>query len=129
MLTISATLPFDNVARMYLRLSRMRREDQRRSLTRSFDGCVQRAKQASNGPFLWFDGTAEEAMNHYVTIFRNSKIEIVSWGTRGLGKGPSHVRHIPARWAGSHRLQLRSAIQVYGGLIAVRGQRDSGGSG
>jgi len=25
-------------------------------------------------PFLWFDGKAEEAMNFYVSIFRNSKI-------------------------------------------------------
>jgi predicted 3-demethylubiquinone-9 3-methyltransferase (glyoxalase superfamily) len=24
--------------------------------------------------FLWFDGNAEEAMNHYVSIFKNSKI-------------------------------------------------------
>jgi len=25
-------------------------------------------------PFLWFDGNAEEAMNFYVSIFKNSKI-------------------------------------------------------
>jgi predicted 3-demethylubiquinone-9 3-methyltransferase (glyoxalase superfamily) len=25
-------------------------------------------------PFLWFDGGAEEAMNHYVSIFKNSKV-------------------------------------------------------
>jgi len=25
-------------------------------------------------PFLWFDGNAEEAMNLYVSIFRNSKV-------------------------------------------------------
>ena len=25
-------------------------------------------------PFLWFDNQAEDAMNHYVAIFRNSKI-------------------------------------------------------
>src|SRR5260370_18399942 len=25
-------------------------------------------------PFLWFDGKAEEAMNFYVSIFKNSKI-------------------------------------------------------
>ncbi|TMI05548.1 MAG: VOC family protein, partial [Betaproteobacteria bacterium] len=24
-------------------------------------------------PFLWFDGRAEEAMNFYVSIFKNSK--------------------------------------------------------
>ena len=25
-------------------------------------------------PFLWFDGKAEEAMNYYVSIFKNSKV-------------------------------------------------------
>ncbi|MDB4964907.1 MAG: hypothetical protein JWN44_596 [Myxococcales bacterium] len=25
-------------------------------------------------PFLWFDGNAEAAMNHYVSIFKNSKV-------------------------------------------------------
>jgi predicted 3-demethylubiquinone-9 3-methyltransferase (glyoxalase superfamily) len=25
-------------------------------------------------PFLWFDGRAEEAMNHYVSIFKDSKV-------------------------------------------------------
>jgi predicted 3-demethylubiquinone-9 3-methyltransferase (glyoxalase superfamily) len=29
-------------------------------------------------PFLWFDGTAEEAMNFYVSIFKNSKVGSVS---------------------------------------------------
>ena len=25
-------------------------------------------------PFLWFDGTAEEAMNFYVSVFKNARI-------------------------------------------------------
>jgi predicted 3-demethylubiquinone-9 3-methyltransferase (glyoxalase superfamily) len=25
-------------------------------------------------PFLWFDGQAEEAMNHYISIFKNGKV-------------------------------------------------------
>jgi predicted 3-demethylubiquinone-9 3-methyltransferase (glyoxalase superfamily) len=29
-------------------------------------------------PFLWFDGKAEEAMNFYVSIFKNSKVLSVS---------------------------------------------------
>src|SRR6266849_1502290 len=29
-------------------------------------------------PFLWFDDQAEEAMNHYVSIFKNSKVLNVS---------------------------------------------------
>jgi predicted 3-demethylubiquinone-9 3-methyltransferase (glyoxalase superfamily) len=29
-------------------------------------------------PFLWFDGQAEEAMNFYVSVFRNSKVVSVN---------------------------------------------------
>jgi predicted 3-demethylubiquinone-9 3-methyltransferase (glyoxalase superfamily) len=37
-------------------------------------------------PFLWFDGQAEEAMNHYVSIFKNSKVVSVSrYGEAGPG--------------------------------------------
>jgi predicted 3-demethylubiquinone-9 3-methyltransferase (glyoxalase superfamily) len=37
-------------------------------------------------PFLWFDGQAEEAMNFYTSIFKNSKIGNVSrYGEAGPG--------------------------------------------
>jgi predicted 3-demethylubiquinone-9 3-methyltransferase (glyoxalase superfamily) len=37
-------------------------------------------------PFLWFDGKAEEAMNFYVSIFKNSKVLSVSrYGDAGPG--------------------------------------------
>ena len=37
-------------------------------------------------PFLWFDNNAEEAMNFYVSIFRNSKVKTVSrYGEAGPG--------------------------------------------
>ncbi len=37
-------------------------------------------------PFLWFDGKAEEAMNFYVSIFKNSKVLNVSrYGDAGPG--------------------------------------------
>ncbi len=36
--------------------------------------------------FLWFDGKAEEAANHYVSIFKNSKIgTIARYGAAGPG--------------------------------------------
>jgi len=38
-------------------------------------------------PFLWFDGKAEEAMNFYVSIFKNSKVVNVSRYGEG-GPGP-----------------------------------------
>ncbi len=37
-------------------------------------------------PFLWFDGQAEDAANHYVTIFKNSKVTKISrYGDAGPG--------------------------------------------
>lgn len=37
-------------------------------------------------PFLWFDGKAEEAVNFYISIFRNSKIvSITRYGEAGPG--------------------------------------------
>ncbi len=37
-------------------------------------------------PFLWFDGNAEEAMNFYVSVFKNSKVVRVSrYGEAGPG--------------------------------------------
>lgn len=37
-------------------------------------------------PFLWFDGKAEEAMNFYVSIFKNSKVtNITRCGDNGPG--------------------------------------------
>ena len=38
-------------------------------------------------PFLWFNDQAEEAMNFYTSIFKNSKIGSVSrYGEAGPGK-------------------------------------------
>lgn len=34
-------------------------------------------------PFLWFDTQAEEAMNFYVSLFKNSKVNNVSRGPEG----------------------------------------------
>jgi predicted 3-demethylubiquinone-9 3-methyltransferase (glyoxalase superfamily) len=37
-------------------------------------------------PFLWFDGQAEDAMHHYVSIFRNSKVlGVTRYGDAGPG--------------------------------------------
>jgi predicted 3-demethylubiquinone-9 3-methyltransferase (glyoxalase superfamily) len=37
-------------------------------------------------PFLWFDNQAEEAMNFYVSIFKNSKVgKVVRYGEAGPG--------------------------------------------
>ena len=40
--------------------------------------------------FLWFDSNAEEAMNHYVSIFKNSKIlNVTRYGEAGPGPAGS----------------------------------------
>jgi predicted 3-demethylubiquinone-9 3-methyltransferase (glyoxalase superfamily) len=37
-------------------------------------------------PFLWFDGNAEEAMNFYISIFKNSKVvSVTRYGEAGPG--------------------------------------------
>jgi predicted 3-demethylubiquinone-9 3-methyltransferase (glyoxalase superfamily) len=37
-------------------------------------------------PFLWFDDQAEEAVNHYVSIFKNSKVgSVTRYGDAGPG--------------------------------------------
>jgi predicted 3-demethylubiquinone-9 3-methyltransferase (glyoxalase superfamily) len=37
-------------------------------------------------PFLWFDGNAEEAVNHYVSVFKNSKVlSVTRYGAAGPG--------------------------------------------
>ncbi|MEA2661644.1 MAG: hypothetical protein QOH08_1216 [Chloroflexota bacterium] len=38
-------------------------------------------------PFLWFDDQAEEAMRHYVSVFKNSKVLSVSPGPNGKAMG------------------------------------------
>ena len=37
-------------------------------------------------PFLWFDNQAEEAMNFYVSIFKNSKVLSVTPGPNGIAQ-------------------------------------------
>jgi len=39
-------------------------------------------------PFLWFDHQAEEAMNFYVSIFKDSKIEHIQRYPAGITEGP-----------------------------------------
>jgi predicted 3-demethylubiquinone-9 3-methyltransferase (glyoxalase superfamily) len=46
-------------------------------------------------PFLWFDGQAEEAVQFYTAIFKNSKIvSIMRYGEAGPGR---RARSCPRR--------------------------------
>ena len=62
-------------------------------------------------PFLWFDGNAEEAIDFYVSIFRDSKVESVSrWGEGGPGpKGT--VMSATFRLAGQKFMALNGGPQ------------------
>jgi predicted 3-demethylubiquinone-9 3-methyltransferase (glyoxalase superfamily) len=46
-------------------------------------------------PFLWFDNQAEEAMKHYLSIFKNAKaIRLIRYGDQGPGpKGSVMTAH------------------------------------
>jgi len=37
-------------------------------------------------PFLWFDNQAEQAMNFYVSVFKNSKVRGVTPGPNGIAQ-------------------------------------------
>jgi len=39
-------------------------------------------------PFLWFDNNAEEAMNFYVSVFKDSKINSIQHYPEGFTEGP-----------------------------------------
>ena len=44
-------------------------------------------------PFLWFNDKAEEAMNFYVSIFKNSKIVSINrYGEAGPGSPRGSIR-------------------------------------
>jgi predicted 3-demethylubiquinone-9 3-methyltransferase (glyoxalase superfamily) len=62
-------------------------------------------------PFLWFDDQAEEAMNHYVSIFPDSKVLNVSrYGDAGPGpKGA--VMHATFQLAGQQFMALNGGPQ------------------
>jgi len=78
-------------------------------------------------PFLWFDNQAEEAMNFYVSIFKNSKVvKVTRYGEAGPGaKGAVMSATFQLEGANILCAQRRPAIQLYSGDIVVRELRDS----
>jgi predicted 3-demethylubiquinone-9 3-methyltransferase (glyoxalase superfamily) len=62
-------------------------------------------------PFLWFDGKAEEAMNFYVSLFEDSKVESISrYGEAGPGpKGT--VMSVTFQLAGQKFMALNAGPQ------------------
>src|SRR5947208_5071557 len=85
-------------------------------------------------PFLWFDHQAEDAVNFYVSIFKNSKIGSVTRYAEeaakasGRPKGIGDDGGIRAQWAGICRVERRADLQIYRGDLLCRELRDAGGS-
>jgi predicted 3-demethylubiquinone-9 3-methyltransferase (glyoxalase superfamily) len=79
--------------------------------------------------FLWFDSQAEEAVNFYISIFKNSKIRTIRrYGDAGPGpKGSVMIVTFSTRRAGVYSSQRRSALFVYPGHLAARELRDPSG--
>ena len=62
-------------------------------------------------PFLWFDQQAEEAMNFYVSIFKNSKIlDVTRYGEEGPGKNGSVM-------SGTFQLEGQEFYALNGGPV------------
>lgn len=57
-------------------------------------------------PYLWFDNQAEEAMNFYVSLFRDSKILSVSRYERDAPGAPGTVLTATFRLAGQEFMTL-----------------------
>ena len=60
-------------------------------------------------PFLWFDGTAEQAANFYVSVFKNAKITSTS---RIEGAGPGQNRTVQSL---TFEIDGRSFVAFNGG--------------
>jgi predicted 3-demethylubiquinone-9 3-methyltransferase (glyoxalase superfamily) len=76
-------------------------------------------------PFLWFDGNAEEAMNFYPSIFKNSKIGFVSrYGEAGPGPIGA-VMSATFELEGQQFIVLNDGPQVLPGNIVPGGLQDA----
>jgi len=66
-------------------------------------------------PFLWFDTQAEEAMNFYASIFKNSKVHSVS-------KMQGKVMSVQFELDGQHFMALNAGpvFQVQRGGLVLR---------
>ena len=70
-------------------------------------------------PFLWFANEAEEAVNFYVSIFKNSKIERMSRYAEG-GPGP-----VGAVMTVDFQLEGQNFMAVNGGAVSGDGADDT----
>ncbi len=62
-------------------------------------------------PFLWFDGNAEEAVNFYVAIFKNSKIGRIARQAEGAGGQQAAATTITFQLEGQDFIALNGGPQ------------------
>jgi predicted 3-demethylubiquinone-9 3-methyltransferase (glyoxalase superfamily) len=81
-------------------------------------------------PFLWFDNNAEEAMNFYVSIFKNSKVgTIVRYDDGGPGPKGS-VMTVTFQLGGQDFYALNGGphYKIHAGNFVLRELRNSAGN-
>ena len=64
-------------------------------------------------PYLWFDGKAEEAVNFYVSLFQNSKIENVSYYGEGMPYPAGTAMAIQFQLEGQQFIALNGGPQFH----------------
>ncbi|WP_207434042.1 VOC family protein [Sabulibacter ruber] len=70
---------------------------------------IQQTYQQKITPFLWFNGNAEEAMNFYTSIFKNSRIKFMTrYGEAGPGPAGEVI-------TGSFELEGQEFMALNGG--------------
>lgn len=68
------------------------------------------AKKQKITPYLWFDGNAEEAVEHYISIFGGKVMKVARWGKGGPGREGS-VLNIAFELAGQELIALNGGPQ------------------
>jgi hypothetical protein len=81
-------------------------------------------------PFMWFNNNAKEAMDFYVSVFKNSKVlSVIRYGEEGPGaKGTVMTARFLIEGLGICRPQRRPAIRVLASYIVCRELWDAGRS-
>lgn len=80
--------------------------------------------------FPWFDDQAEQAMNFYLSVFADSKVDkVMRYGEGGGASGKRDYSRVRTGGAGVHGVERRAAFQVHRCGVVRGHMLRSGGSG
>src|SRR5258706_7923670 len=80
-------------------------------------------------PFLWFNGQAEEAMNFYVSIFKNSKAgKVRRYGEGGPVPAGTVIGELRTRRRAVSCVQRRTRLHFHAGDFVICRLPDAGRS-